>query len=96
MTQAETPDPGRTRAIAALHAFADWLAEHPEVPAPTDLNSYLHLPAADVASVDAFGAAHPDMVIKRSGSTYWCQMEVTVGDLKVTIAALTSRPEPKK
>lgn len=28
----------RARAIAALHGFADWLAEHPEIPYPELIN----------------------------------------------------------
>lgn len=31
--------PGRGAIIAAIHAFADWLAEHPETPAPTSLRA---------------------------------------------------------
>jgi hypothetical protein len=98
MTQADTTtdDAGRSRAIAAIHAFADYLAEHPDVPVPTDLQAHRHLPYDAVAAVDAYAAAHPDMKVRNSGSVYWCAMDVRIGDLDVMIGALTTtRPEPK-
>jgi hypothetical protein len=44
MTSAQNPElpnarPGRAAVIAAIHAFAEWLGEHPEVPAPTYLTA---------------------------------------------------------
>lgn len=57
MTQAETPTtygagdesplptrtPGRAQIIAAIHAYADWLAEHPEIPAPEMIHASHHV-----------------------------------------------------
>lgn len=37
-----TRDPGRARAIAAIHAFAEWLAQHPDVPIPDTLQGNCH------------------------------------------------------
>jgi hypothetical protein len=34
--------PGRAAKIAAIHALADWLAEHPEIPAPDTVHCYSH------------------------------------------------------
>lgn len=53
-----TRDPGRARAIAAIHAFAEWLAQHPDVPIPDALQGNCHTrPHVEVQNmIDAHGA----------------------------------------
>jgi len=38
----------RARTIAAIHAYADWLAEHPEIPAPNCVTAFHHTVYTDV------------------------------------------------
>jgi hypothetical protein len=44
MTTPMTNEPhGRAMRIAAIHAFADWLADHPNVPIPTSVIGTFHV-----------------------------------------------------
>lgn len=56
----------RVRAIAALHAAAQWLADHPEVPVPQEITMFARPPYpygstddARVAAVDRLHEQHP-------------------------------------
>lgn len=35
-------EPGRAQKVAAIHAYADFLAEHPDVPAPQYITAHAH------------------------------------------------------
>jgi hypothetical protein len=41
-TALEKRTPNRALVIAAIHAYAEWLTEHPEIPAPTHLSGWSH------------------------------------------------------
>lgn len=69
----------RTRAIAAIHGLAHWLAEHPEVPVPTDAVIYAH--GATATEVSDFAASH-EVPVERSSSdpdsdTRWATLHLT-------------------
>lgn len=59
MTKAEATtglpvrEPGRAVVIAAIHAYADWLADHPEVPQP---HSVMGTASIGVDRVERFAA----------------------------------------
>jgi hypothetical protein len=61
MTQAsETTDlpvrePGRAVIIAAIHAYAEWLVDHPEVPAPHSIHATASI---DPARLERFAEAN--------------------------------------
>ncbi len=55
MTQPITTDADRLRAIAAIHAFAEWLTNNPDVPCPTEIAAHAH--ATHVQEVHDFAAA---------------------------------------
>jgi hypothetical protein len=57
-------DPGaagqRLRAIAAIHALADWYVEHPDVPAPSSVTAYSYVRSVgDVAALAVQLGEHP-------------------------------------
>jgi hypothetical protein len=47
----------RARVIAAIHAYADWLAEHPEIPVPHSVNATAYFDGGPTA-LAAWSAAN--------------------------------------
>ena len=57
MTQpTSTTDADRLRAVAAIHAFADWLKDNHDIPVPTQMVAHAH--ADHVQEVYDFADAH--------------------------------------
>jgi hypothetical protein len=71
--------PERARIIATIHAYAEWLAEHPEVPAPHNIVAHHHVTAGTLSeridAVERFAAAN-EIEPWRSGSTVGCRLTV--------------------
>ena len=81
--------PGRALAIAAIHAYAEWLAEHPEVPIPGTLAASHHvdfsLPVSERAAVvERFAAAH-EIEVWRRGKTVGARLTVMSSEYPVEI-----------
>lgn len=114
MTQAETPTtygagdesplptrtPGRAQIIAAIHAYADWLAEHPEIPAPRRINASHHVHDGSLSEridhVDRFAYAQ-EVEARRTENTVFALLPVMDSaahgvDIWHTVATHTERP----
>lgn len=79
----------RAHQIAALHAYADHLADHPEIPAPTDLVAYHH---TSIAEVKDFAAAQgKDALTTEEDTTRWVDLDLSTGGLRVRHVVIGSR-----
>ena len=101
MTAIQTPvlpvrDPGRALKIAALHALAEWFAEHPDVAMPTQIQLNHHIgfddePDAGLrgAAVRQFAARH-DVHYQQEGTMFWADLPLHVPGFDACYAMLTS------
>lgn len=79
----------RAHRIAALHAYADHLALHPEIPAPTDLVAYHH---TTIAAVKDFAAAQgKDTITTEENTTTWVNLDLSTGRLRIRHTVIGSR-----
>lgn len=82
-------------AIAALRALAEWLAAHPDVPAPLSITAHAHLHDDLGTALDriaVFTALHGG-TRKQHGATLWAEMALPgTGPAEVTYRILTSLP----
>jgi hypothetical protein len=72
-------DHGRARKIAAIHAYAQWLADNPDVPMPTHVHGTTHQErtvseAESLEVVERF-ARHTDARKLASGGSRWAVAE---------------------
>ena len=77
---ATSPDatPGRAAVIAAVHAFADFLAEHPEMPAPTMISALRFIHPHDEA----------DESTRVSAVTRWAKAnDAKIGETSAAVTA---------
>lgn len=76
-------DPGRARSIAAIHAYAEWLAQHPQVPIPDRLQGNCHSrpPGEMEYMVSEHGATQYD---ERDHNLRWSILTVMEEPIKVT------------
>lgn len=75
-TPAERKHGDRLRAIAAIHAYADWLAAHPDVPTPDMMKSYTHNTTSLTVDqsqrlANALADAHPSTTKHNREDTNW-------------------------
>lgn len=87
-------EPGRALVIAAIHAYAEWLAAHPDVPVPVQLEGTVHRlddPAAEVAAVKNLADVH-GATKHTSGNTGWATVAVMTEPLKVLHTVFCKRP----
>lgn len=72
----------RAQRIAAIHAFADWLAQHPEVPMPDDIAAYSH--AGSAADVHDFADTKQLQVSRaksdQASTTRWATIPISTTD----------------
>jgi hypothetical protein len=77
----EQRQPGRAQVIAAIHAYADFLADHPDLPIPHKLEATHYLssesrdPAANRAMLHGF-ARRESIEVTRQGATLWAELVV--------------------
>jgi hypothetical protein len=79
--QREQQGRARARAIAAIHAYANWLAAHPEVPLPTDLTGSQHIHGDDDerrAKVRGYAARVGCELVEYQGHLYAKQVLATM------------------
>jgi hypothetical protein len=74
--------PGRAQIIAAVHAYADFLAEHPEIPAPSTVTGtfHQHEPREDagrVAYVERYADAQ-EIELDRGDTSMWARLPIAV------------------
>lgn len=90
-----TRDPGRARGIAAIHAFAEWLAQHPDVPMPTDIKAVCHPDPRDTGEA----LEHARHMIAQhgaerlvSGTTGWAKTLVMTEPLAIEHTVFCDKP----
>lgn len=78
--------PPRALTIAAIHAYAEWLAANPDVPVPDGIDGHCYqhgvAPEASVAAAAAVSDAHNG---KRhvNGSSKWITVDVMAQPVKI-------------
>lgn len=82
----------RARGIAAIHAYADWLAQHPDVPMPTTVGGVTHQHNDEQESIrvvrafaDGYGARK-----LTSGRTGWAILTLTTSPVQVEHTIFTN------
>jgi len=77
--------PGRALVIAAIHSYAQWLADNPDVPVPTQLSGSVHPTGAPgdarQAALD-FHANHGGSKLS-GGNSAWVDFQVSDSPLPV-------------
>lgn len=89
----------RHQAIAAIHAYADWLAANPDVPIPTDLSGTVHPLGAMTRSASAKIAGNMadnhNGIRLSGGNSAWATVPVLIpGPVRVKHTMFLAQDKP--